>query len=561
MLTALGRSLDFVRHVPAAQILARLRLLAQRRAERLAQPSLGGFAIAPACDPPKPLFPPRSAQMHRGETGWRYHALGHAAEFGPDIAWDRHGPPGRDQLWRMTLHYMEYLEALGDSNLEALILQWIAANPPYRGGADGYSWNAYALSLRVVVWMQQLAARRARLSPALLAGAHRSLAEQLDYLDRHLELDIGGNHLIKNIKALLWGGAYFTGPRARRWQARGLRLLKRELPRQMLADGMHYERSPSYHCQITADLIEIAGVLPDAPAVSLGAVGPAVERALHVAATLSHPDGRIAQFSDAGLTMAYTARECATAAGAEVGKGPPTSAFALPEAGYFGLRTARHYFIADAGPIAPDTLPAHGHADIGSFEWSLGGRRMIVDQGVFQYLAGDLRQRSRSAAFHNTLAPEKMDQAEFFGAFRSAFRARIVERDYQEEDGGFTLALAHDGFVRGGGPVHRRCFSVRDDGFTIDDRLDRPVAAPAHVTMLLHPGVDAIAEPAPGGSQILLSHAKGRARLIASRRVSIEPAVWWPDIGVEHATVRLRMTIPAGERHGRTTITILDSAT
>ena len=36
----------------------------------------------------------------------------------------------------------------------------------------------------------------------------------------------------------------------------------------------------------------------------------------------------------------------------------------LPEAGYFGLKNKNNLFLYDAGKIAPDTLPAHGHGDI-----------------------------------------------------------------------------------------------------------------------------------------------------------------------------------------------------
>jgi uncharacterized heparinase superfamily protein len=337
-------------------------------------------------------------------------------------------------------------------------------------------------------------------------------------------------------------------------------LLERELDRQMLADGMHYERSPSYHCQVTADLIEISHVLAE-PAPTDAGLGEVCTRALRVAELLTHPDGKVAQFSDAGLTMAYSASQCRAALETSSGSPPPNGAFALPEAGYFGLRSERHYFVADAGPIAPDSLPAHGHGDIGSFEWSLGGQRMIVDQGVFQYVAGALRHRSRSCASHNTLAVPGMDQAAFFGAFRSASRARLLRRDYRVAESGFTLEVAHDGFVRSGGPVHHRRFEVHDGGFTIEDRLEGGNPLPASVTLLLHPDVGAAFDPQSRASQAILSHARGRARIAASHPIAIEEGVWWPDIGAEVKTSRLRMIIPAGEQIGRLAVTILDTNT
>lgn len=560
MLSALRRDFGFVRHVPPAQLLARVRLIALRRIGRVFHPSLGKFPAQPAAAPPGPIFPARTAKMERTGEGWAFSALGHRALFSRRIDWGRRGPAGRDQLWRMTLHYMEFLEALDDGDFEDLVGQWIVANPPYKPGADTYSWNAYALSLRTVVWMQQIAVRAQDMAPATLSAARSSLAQQLDYLDRHLELDIGGNHLIKNIKALLWGSRFFSGARADRWRAKALVLLHRELGRQMLPDGMHFERSPSYHCQVLADLIEIKQVLPgSAPIGTL--LDRVLEKALRVALDLSHPDGRVAQFSDAGLTMAYTSRQCRDALKPADSVSPTNGPFAYPDAGYFGFRTPDHFFVADAGPIAPDNLPAHGHGDIGSFEWSLCGQRMIVDQGVFQYVAGQARSQSRACASHNTLAVSGMDQAEFFGAFRSAHRASLVRRAYRPGEDGVSLELAHDGFVRRGGAVHHRRFDVQTGGFAIEDRLEGGKPLPATVTLLLHPAVTPTFDREGDNGQVTISHARGRARIAASHPLEIEPWVWWPDIGTELETRRLRMDVPAGERAGRMTITILDTAT
>ena len=76
--------------------------------------------------------------------------------------------------------------------------------------------------------------------------AHLSLEQQLDFLASHLEVDIGGNHLVRNIRALLWAGRFFSGPAASRWQQRGRALLAQELDAQILADGFHFEVSAAY---------------------------------------------------------------------------------------------------------------------------------------------------------------------------------------------------------------------------------------------------------------------------------------------------------------------------
>src|SRR6185437_2162451 len=164
-------------------------------------------------------------------------------------------------------------------------------------------------------------------------------------------------------------------------------------------------RSPSYHCQVFADLLECRYALGHDPLG--GALDDAIDRMAWVATDLTHPDGRVALFNDAGLTMAFAPDECLEVYRGLYGKRlDPQAVFAYPDSGYFGMRDQRIYFVADCGRIAPDDLPAHGHGDVLSFELSVAGERIIVDQGVYEYVAGERRQLARAAASHNTLCLE-----------------------------------------------------------------------------------------------------------------------------------------------------------
>src|SRR5262249_48033881 len=160
--------------------------------------------------------------------------------------------------------------------------------------------------------------------------------------------DICGNHLVKNIKALIWASAYFTGPIAERWRRLGLKHLQRELDRQILADGMHYERSPSYHAQVFADLLECRQALADDPFG--GQLDAALDRMAQTVADLTHPDGGPALFNDAGLTMAYAPEVCLSAYESLFRRRPKQrGVFAFADAGYFGMRTQSSYLVADCG--------------------------------------------------------------------------------------------------------------------------------------------------------------------------------------------------------------------
>jgi uncharacterized heparinase superfamily protein len=466
--------------------------------------------------------------------------------MGHRVRWDA----PEDQLWHFCLHNMEYLEGVDDTAFQVLVDDWMRRNLPIRRGAWRGSFHAYIVSVRSVVWMQQLALRAQRLPADFTARVVASLRQQLVFLEHNVETDLGGNHLVKNIKGLIWGSAFFSGTDADRWHAKGLKLLDGALRQQVLSDGMHYERSTSYHCQVLADLLECRHALGADPLS--GALDDAVTRMTQAAIDLAHPDGAVALFNDGGLSTAYSPRECLEAYERLLGEAPAAQqVFALPSAGYYGLRRGDAYFVADCGPVAPDMLMSHGHGDVLSFEWSLAGRRIIVDQGVYEYIAGKRRQQSRSAAYHNTLCFAGADQAEFFGAFRCGRRPRVRTLAYIPHAAGFKLKGTHDGFAHlPGAPSHIRMFDVKPDCVTIRDQIAGRSDRNAAITFLLHPAC----EVAVAGRQARISQGGVEIAMDCTLPLALEPAVWWPDKGVEVNTHRLRARFMPGMTEAVTTL-------
>lgn len=536
-----------VRHTHARQLAARAWLIGKRRVlEGVVAiggehaPALDAYAPPLRAELPRPIFAPRRALL-RGSPGQRRLAfLGLDVPLGAPIDWQPRAWQRGTRLELLNLHYMEWAEALEDREFEACALDWIAHNP--RGGRDSWrgSWNCYALSIRALVWLQQLALRRARLSAACLERMRASLSAQLEHLARNLELDIGGNHLIKNLKALLWAASAFEGPRARAWGALGERLLARELELQILPDGMHYERSPAYHAQVLADLLECHAVL------GAGALRDELERVLarmaQVCADTTHPDGLPSLFNDGGLHMAYAPGEllarCERALGLRVAA---RASFALEHAGSFGLRSADELLLFDAGPIGPDELPAHGHGDLLSFEWSVAGRRVVVDPGVFEYHAGEKRAWSRSTRAHATVELDGRDQCEFYQSFRVGARARPRVLACEWRTGWLDVEAEHDGYARlRGAPVHRRRLRARAGAFEIEDRILGGAGQPALARLPLHPEVHALLE----GARAQLCLADGSViALECSAALAVEPARYCPDFGIEQWGTALRWPV------------------
>jgi hypothetical protein len=545
-ITRTRRAIEFARYLPVAKLARRAEINLRRRiGEKL--PHWTGAAVTAAVrpGPPLPVFAPRKLLATESSSGHiRFTFLNRTVEMETcGLDWMAPAPNPEHQLWRMNLHYMEYLEGVDGETWARLVENWILSNDKYKRRAWQDSWNSYALSLRAVVWLQELARRAGTLSGDAVIAARISAIDQLRFLARNLETDLGGNHLIKNIKALIWASAFFTGEEALRWRRKGLAFLHKELKKQILRDGMHDERSASYHAQVFADLLECRHALGGDPLG--GALDNALHRMAQVTADLTHPDGGPVLFNDSGLTMAYSPSECLDVYERLFDRRPKQrQVFALEAAGYYGFRHGDKYMITDCGRIAPDDLPAHGHGDVLSFELSVGGKRMIVDQGVFEYNPGEKRQRARTASSHNTLCFEGADQAEFFGAFRCGRRPNVAVLSYEPLPDGFVLEGTHDGFrTLAGSPRHVRRFEVGPERIVIHDRIEGASSHTARIGFLLHPGTEAVVESRSARLQQGVSVIK----VTSSEPLEIQPAVWWPDMGLERKTSRLflRLAPPA----------------
>jgi uncharacterized heparinase superfamily protein len=376
-----------------------------------------------------------------------------------------------------------------------------------------------------------------------------SLAQQIMFLESHLERDLGGNHLVKNIKALIWASGFFNGPTAKRWRKQAVALLKQELARQILPDGVHYELSPSYHAQVLADLLEIRHAL------GRDAAGSAMDDSLAAMTksviALSHPDGGPALFNDAALNMAYSPAECVQAYIQVTGKAVSQDQhFAFAEAGYFGIHNQRYSLITDMGRVGPDDLPAHAHGDIGSFELSVGGQRFIVDQGVYEYIAGPRRDESRATTAHNCLTIAGASQADFFGAFRCGRRPDVTITQYEQIPDGFTLSGHHNGYQ---GVIVHRTFKATANQIDIFDSVVDKAEGIIQISLLIHPDC----EVTTNAKTASLTCGDNGLLITADFDWTVEPAHYWPDMGVEVPTQRLRLTLPPSCNESSIAIQIL----
>jgi uncharacterized heparinase superfamily protein len=299
--------------------------------------------------------------------------------------------------------------------------------------------------------------------------------EQLLWLEANLEFHLQANHLLKNAKALVFSGVYFSGDIAHRHLGAGMRLMLEETAEQILADGGHFERSPMYHCIALEDVLDVINLLnANAGLViseDLDALCRTASRGLRFLEEILAADGEIPLFNDAAFGISPEPSEL-LAYGRRIVDGSPNdkstgpSRICLPDTGYYGYRYNGDSLLIDCGPMGPDYQPGHGHCDALSYELCINGRRVIVDSGVHDYEKSELREYVRSTAAHNTVRIDGMEQSEIWGAFRVARRARPIVAELDEwQEGCLEFRGAHDGYCRlPGRPVHERQVRINSSG-------------------------------------------------------------------------------------------------
>ncbi len=399
--------------------------------------------------------------------------------------WDS---PEQSKLWRYNLHYFDDLSGDGAAGRQqwhrTLVERWIAENPPGMGSG----WEPYPLSLRIVNWIKWLLAGNEPVKE--LAN---SLYLQAWYLRRRLEFHLLGNHLFANAKALVFAGLFFKGVEAEKWLKKGLQILAREVPEQILADGGHFERSPMYQSIILEDLMDLINIMRTYGQPPSDIWLDSAQKMLLWLKVMCHPDGQISFFNDAAIGIAAEPgkiEKYALRLGLSAIDPSQQAIMKLEDSGYVRLQKGSAVLIADVGRIGPDYLPGHAHADTLSFELSLKGKRVFVNSGTSCYGNSTERLAQRGTACHNTMMIDSKDSSEVWGGFRVARRAYPLEMETEDRrNDGLWLTCAHNGYRRlRGKPMHYREWLLTGNSLEIRDRI-RGSYSEALVFYHLYPGL------------------------------------------------------------------------
>jgi hypothetical protein len=460
-----------VRPLEPSQVTHRLRLHAQRRVLRslpgpFVERRMRSGCVTVAAWPLDFVSVGRQVPAGRpsaadNAAGW-FDFVGDRRHLGRPHDWLQ---PDAGQLWRYHLHYFEWAWAFVQAPdrtwaRKAFADLWRSWRSSSRFGRWD-EWSPYVASLRAWVLCDVFAdlVTDSEIEDDVVA----SIDAHHGFLLRHLERDVGGNHLLKNLKALIGLGVFLDRPVTVRAAVAGA---DEQVKLQVLADGGHYERTPSYHCQAMADLVDLVGLTSTAEVEVPTTWAGAVERMRQWLGTMRFGDGDLPRFNDSTAVpteLLGLLDPAPRAAGLHL----------LPSSGYVVLDGGgRLSAVVDVAEACPPGLPAHAHADCLSVEVAVDGRPVLVNAGTSTYAPGPRRRLERSTRAHNTVEIDDADQTEVWGAFRAARRAHPTVHGVAAAKG-LTVTASHDGYRRlPGSPVHTRTVRLGPDELVVDDRVD-----------------------------------------------------------------------------------------
>jgi len=467
-LARLGRTAVHLRPGQAAH---RARLRAQQAGLRRFPGAAGRLLSGPdpsaavgwpdAFRPADALTPGRWPSLPELRAG-KIALLGLVRELGDEGGWAHAGAP---RLWRFHLYYWDWAWGLAADPdrlaARALFARLWRSWQAQAGFCHGDAWHPYPAALRAWSWcgLHRGLVAGSDIEPAFVAG----LAAHAGFLRRHLEYDVGGNHLIKGLKAVAGLAVFFADERLLR---RAVGRLASQLARQVLADGGHYERAPAYHCQVLADLIDVADLLCAAGRPPADEITTAIDRMRRWLGAVLAPDGQVPLLNDGypvDRELIWFLRP---------GPAPDDPLHVLPATGLVRAVAGGWHLLADAGPPCPPSLPAHAHADTFGCVLHVDKVPLLIDTGTSSYESGPVRRYERSTAAHNTVEVDGADSTEVWGAFRAGRRARVSGLAASADSSGLTCEAVHDGFRHlPGRPLHRRRWSLTGDGLRVEDAV------------------------------------------------------------------------------------------
>ena len=459
---------------------------------------------------------------------WEMEPTREPVHFDGPVVWD--AVPAGDPEWIYALNRHTIFVNLGKAwqytgqarYLDAfvsLLEDWLD-RVPRTPASENTTWRALEAGLRPENWLRALGLFGQGVPEPLCRRIDESLARHGAYLaEAH-----GPFQRLSNWGAIQSYGLFLIGLWLGRadWQELALGRLAENLRHAVLPDGVQWEQSPMYHCEVlhavldTLLLAQRNGV-PVPPALPEKAL--AMCRALAVWAApdrtiLPQGDSDVIDAGDLLAAGALLFRDPLLAAAARgpvceetlwdfgpdaaarldalPAAWPETASQALAVSGNYILRTGwgkeDAYVHFHAGSLGG----GHGHADLLHIDVYHGGEAVLTDPGRLTYVDGDLRRTLKGPAAHNTLRLDGVDFTAYRGTWEWGPIAQPLPVRARFAPQADCLAGGHLGYLAQGAAVERRLVFLKPGLLVGADIVRAPDGRPHRAEQFFHFGPGAL---------------------------------------------------------------------
>lgn len=372
----------------------------------------------------------------------------------------------KDKLWIYHLHYFDFLNS-NKVNFKikvGKINNWIR----YQSISFDERFDSYPLSIRIVNFIKF----------AIENNYHKkyflnSIFNQFEYLQNRIEYNIQGNHLLTNIKALIFSGVFFHNNLTNEWTNKLLVILEIELKKQFTSNSFHKEGSLLYQRIILEDLFDIYLLIKNSNlSYHYEFLIPYIEGISKSCQYLYFSKYNINNFNDSFKRNDLT---------------PDNILFKNIKREFPKFDTNEDFLINKDWKIFSkfdykiiinsfddflEYQPGHIHASLLAFELEIKNVKIFSNKGVSTYEDNLKRKLERSTRSYNTLQINTDNIHDTWKSFRLGRRAKIQKNRTIFKDNKYKISLSHDGYYKKYKTYHKRNFILEENIITIIDSLN-----------------------------------------------------------------------------------------
>lgn len=390
-------------------------------------------------------------------------------------------------------------------------LDWISRNPV----GFGVHWTSpleAAVRVFVWTWMLHLLRDHNHLTPDAFRLILGQMSQQARFIaDNYSFGSSANNHLIGEAAAVAFFCTAFPSfAAASSMRRRALRILEREIARQIHPDGVPAEQAFGYlpfvwefylfaYSLPREDGKELPPIVRDRLAASVEFARAAMDSRCRLFQVGDEDEGEVVPFySGVHSRVCAVGRSVAQLVGADPpirtspqddayclwlwGRAPgegarPTRSAIFREGGYALMRSTdpERLLLFDFGELGLGSLAAHGHSDALQVCLTVAGSPILADSGTFAYHEDpEWRDYFRGTPAHNTVVVAGDNQSEMLGPFLWGRRAETSLAQWVSND---ALDYCVAGMVDVGEvTVQRTVAFVRSDICLISDKLIHSVS-------------------------------------------------------------------------------------